>query len=451
MAVMEPTKRGPFNRVLRTFRRQRGVVVAPDLPPSDAQRVLKVIEDLLAQRETNAQRAAAETLLNLYGGLDADGRRRFLELLATRLGTDSDALDRAAEQLRVAEPGTARVKAERELRRSVIPRYATVFHVVTGLRYGVRFLVELRADLLALRGRDSALGLLDDELTGHLSTLFDVGLLELRQVTWDSPASVLERLIATEAVHEIHGWDDLQRRLAGDRRGYAFFHPALPNEPIVFVETALTHGLATKLSDLLEGDSAVDDLDTAIFYSITSCQPGLAGVHLGNELIKQVIDELRRDVDDVRTFATLSPLPSFRAWLTAQVEGGTLTSAERESLGLEARRIVSLVDRSWLHDRSLSDQIRPGLLSAGARYLTTTRDGRALDPVGNFHLSNGASVERLDWLANTADYGIEQSLGLMVNYLYDRSRIAVNADAYLSEGSIKASNQVRNLIKTTKL
>ena len=295
--------------------------MAPDLPPPDAQRVLKVIEDLLAQRETNAQRAAAETLLQVYGGFDADGRRRFLELLATQLGADPEALDRAAEQLRVATPGTARVKAERELRAAVIPRYATVFHVVTGLPLGVRFLVELRADLLTLRSRDSALGLLDDELTGHLSTLFDVGLLELRQITWDSPASVLERLIATEAVHEIHGWDDLQRRLAGDRRGYAFFHPALPNEPIVFVETAVTHGLATKLSDLLEGDAAVDDVDTAIFYSITSCQPGLAGVHLGNELIKQVIDELRRDVDDLKTFATLSPLPGFRAWIAARGRG----------------------------------------------------------------------------------------------------------------------------------
>ena len=144
-----------------------------------------------------------------------------------------------------------------------------------------------------MRGRDPALGLLDDELTGHLSTLFDVGLLELRQITWDSPASVLERLMATEAVHAISGWDDLRHRLDGDQRCYGFFHPALPNEPIVFVEIALTHGLADNLPELLNRDVAIDDADTAIFYSITSAQPGLAGVHLGNELIKQVVDELR--------------------------------------------------------------------------------------------------------------------------------------------------------------
>ena len=303
-------------------------------------------------------------------------------------------------------PGAARLKAERELRRAVIPRYATVFHVVTGLPLGVRFLVELRADLLALRGRDAALGLLDDELTGHLSTLFDVGLLELRQITWDSPASVLERLIATEAVHEIHGWDDLQRRLAGDRRGYGFFHPALPNEPIVFVETAVTHGLATKLSDLLEGDAAVDDVDTAIFYSITSCQPGLAGVHLGNELIKQVIDELRRDVDDLKTFATLSPLPGFRAWL---VGPGRRWHAHPGGAGVARRRRPAhrQPHRPLLAPRPGGERPDPAgpVVGRGARTSRPPRDGRALDPVGNFHLSNGASVERLDWLANVATTG----------------------------------------------
>ena len=411
---------------------------------------MSTIEELLAERETNAQRAAAERLLHVYDGLDVGGRRRFLEMLASRFGTDAQAVDRAAAGVGATTSGSARVAAERELRRAVIPRYATLLHVITGVPQGVQLLVDLRADLLAQRDRDSTLGLLDDELTGHLSTLFDVGLLELRQITWDSPASVLERLIATEAVHEIHGWDDLQRRLAGDLRCYAFFHPALPNEPIVFVEVALTHGLADDLPQLLERQAAVDGADTAIFYSITSPQPGLAGVHLGNELIKQVVDELRRDVDDVRTFATLSPLPAFRSWLVEQVETA-LTAAEREALGDGAHAIASLDDRTWLHDKSTGDRIRPGVLSAAARYLTTTHNGRALDPVANFHLSNGASLERINWLANPATYGIEESLGLMVNYQYDRSRIASNAGAYLSEGTIRASNHVRGLIKTTKL
>ena len=341
--------------------------------------------------------------------------------------------------------------AERELRRAVVPRYAALLHVVTGLPRGVQFLVDLRADLLVHPDRGGTLGLLQDELTGHLSTLFDVGLLELRQITWDSPASVLERLIETEAVHEIAGWDDLRHRLAGDQRCYAFFHPALANEPIVFVEVALTRGLAQDLPHLLRRDGAVDDPDTAIFYSITSAQPGLAGVHLGNELIKHVVDQLRRDEEHVKTFATLSPIPGFRAWLLAQVAGGDLTAAEREAFAGEERAIAALEDRSWIDDRGVAERIKPAVLSAAARYLQSTRDGRARDPVANFHLSNGASLERLNWLANPAPYGIDESLGLMVNYLYDRSRIAANAGAYLAEGSVKASNQVRNLVKTTKL
>jgi malonyl-CoA decarboxylase len=223
------------------------------------------------------------------------------------------------------------------------------------------------------------------------------------------------------------------------------------NEPIVFVEVALTRGLADRLPHLLERETAVEEPDTAIFYSITSAQPGLAGVHLGNELIKQVVDELRRDEDELKIFATLSPLPGFRRWLVGQLDADQLTVAERESLGDDARRIVALDDRSWLSDRAVGDRLRAGILSASARYLTTARDGRARDPVANFHLSNGASLERLNWMANPADYGIDESLGVMVNYLYDHAKIAANAGAYLADGEIKASNAVRNLVKTTKL
>ena len=214
--------------------------------------------------------------------------------------------------------------------------------MITGLPHGVGFLIELRADVLAVHGDDPALGFLHDELTGHLSTLFDVGLLELRQITWDSPASVLDRLMATEAVHAISGWDDLRHRLDGDQRCYGFFHPTLVNKPIVFVEVALTHGLANDLPELLNREDAVDGADTAIFYSITSCQPGLAGVHLGNELIKQVVDELRHDDDRLRTFATLSPMPGLHTWVVAQLDADALTPAEAEALGPDANEVLAL-------------------------------------------------------------------------------------------------------------
>jgi malonyl-CoA decarboxylase len=449
--VTEPARRRPFRGWLRSLRRSRDLVLAPDLPEGDVTRVVKAIDDVLDQRETNSQRAAAGRVVVAYSRLDPDGRRRFLETLATRFGTDPTLLDHAVDSIRAARTPGERARAERALRQAVVPRYAAWLHVLTGLPHGVGFLVELRADLLALRSQDPALGMLDDELSGHLSTLFDVGLLGLRQITWDSPASVLERLMATEAVHAIAGWDDLRHRLDGDQRCYAFFHPALDHEPIVFVEIALTHGLADSLPELLNRADSVDDPDTAIFYSITSAQPGLAGVHLGNELIKQVVDALRLENDHLKTFATLSPLPGFRSWFRAQVDDHSLTPAEEESLGPDAAALAELVDRAWLDDPARAERLRPGLLSAGARYLTTIRDGRTLDPVANFHLSNGASLEHLNWMANPAPYGIEESLGLMVNYRYDRGKIAANAGAYLTEGSISTSSQVRNLIKTTKL
>ncbi len=293
--------------------------------------------------------------------------------------------------------------------------------------------------------------MLDDELTGHLSTLFDVGLLGLRQITWDSPASVLERLMATEAVHAIAGWDDLRHRLDGDQRCYAFFHPALEHEPIVFVEIALTHGLADNLPELLNRVDGVDDPDTAIFYSITSAQPGLAGVHLGNELIKQVVDALRHENDHLKNFATLSPLPGFRAWFRGQVDEHALTPAEQESLGDDAAVLAEL-DRPVLARRSGACRATPPRDPVRGCPLPHDVAQRArVDPVANFHLSNGASLERLNWMANPASYGIEESLGLMVNYRYDRAKIAANAGAYASDGSISASSQVRALVKTTKL
>ena len=425
---------------------------------------MQAIDALLTEPDTTTQRAAAERIVDAYLALDDHGRARFMETIATHFGTDPHAVDAAAATLRTATTSDQRIAAERALRRAVTPRYAELLHVVTGMSRGVSNLVGLRADLLAIDAPHPALGLFGDELAGHLSTLFDVGLLELRQITWDSPASVLERLMATERVHEISGWDDVQHRLTGDQRAYGFFHPALPNEPIAFVEVALNHGLADDLVHLLEREEPVERPDTAIFYAITSAQPGLAGIHLGNELIKQVVDALRRADDHLEHFATLSPLPRFREWLVQQVRDDELTPFEAAALGDDAVAMVELRDRTWLDDPAVTDRVKPGILSAAARYLATTEPTtaagasagsapgapRAFYPVENFHLSNGASVEQLDWMANPASYGVEQSLCLMVNYLYDRGRIAANARAYLTDGTIRVSGGVKGLVKTLK-
>lgn len=448
------TRRRRFDRLRRSLRRSRDLVGSPSLSDSDVTRVAEAIESLLSEPDTTTQRAEAERLVDAYLALDDTGRARFMETVATRFGTDPDAVAGAIAALRAATTAEERFTAERALRRAITPRYASLLHVLTGMQQGVSHLIALRADLLAIESPHPALGLFGDELAGHLSTLFDVGLLDLRQITWDSPASVLERLMATERVHEISSWDDVQHRLTGDQRVYGFFHPALPHEPIAFVEVALNRGLADDLVHLLERESPVERPDTAIFYAITSAQPGLAGIHLGNELIKQVVDALRRADDRLERFATLSPLPHFRSWLVQQVRDDALTPFEVAALGEDALAIEQLTDRAWIDDREVADRVKPAILSAASRYLATTRviDGapRVVDPVENFHLSNGASVERLNWMANPASYGIEQSLGLMVNYLYDRGRIAANARAYLVDGTVRASGGVKGLVKALK-
>ena len=223
---------------------------------------------------------------------------------------------------------------------------------------------------------------LDRELQAHLRTLFDIGLLELTRITWDSPAALLEKLIRYEAVNEIRSWDELHGRLVDDRRLYAFFHPAMPGEPLVFVEVALTRGIVTELPALLADDrerTRPEQADTAIFYSITNPHSGLAGVQLGNELIKRVVDEVRRDHQHVRTFATLSPIPGFRRWYDTR-------STDTDPHLPRAGGGVVVTDH-------VDDEHREALLRACARYLLDARvGGRAADPVANFHLANGASI-----------------------------------------------------------
>jgi len=384
-----------LDRVLRRgVRRKAGRLaldLAPSLPERDAARVRDVVADVLRLHDTMTQTAEAAAIADAYITLSDTGRRRFLELLACEFWTDPAAVDAAIGEVRVAADRRA---AERHLRDALAPRAAVLLRLVTALEGGVKFLVDLRADVLRLANGDDALLDLDRELKAHIATLFDVGLLTLRRITWDAPAALLEKLIAYEAVHAIGSWDDLKNRLDSDRRCYAFFHPAMPNEPLVFVEVALTSETATSLAPLLDTRAPELDADraeTAVFYSISNCQPGLAGVNLGTALIKQVVEALRLDLPGVHRFVTLSPIPGFRAWLEHELgdTGGTLTERERELLPAEPRRVLArLGDVEWEHDEA----IRPALLALCARYLTTTREGRVLDPVANFHLANGAAA-----------------------------------------------------------
>ena len=407
------------------------------------------LESVLAQREPVTRRLMASAVLSAYDKLNDVGRLRFFELMSEQLAPEGAAVDAAVEAVVASVTPNERVAAERELRRVLTPGYARLFHVLTGLPEGVKLLIDLRADLLACRGNDPSLRRLDDELSGHLSTVFDVGLLELQLITWErSPAALLEKLIAYEAVHEIASWDDLKYRLEGAQRCFAFIPPAMPDEPLIFVEVALTRGIAGDLPVLLghtEGDTGSADGDTAIFYSITSCQPGLAGIQLGNELIKHVVERLRRDEPGLRNFVTLSPIPDFRAWVEPRLASGDVTPGELAAFqgDLDAVRKLGSAEQV----QRVPEGTRAGLLSMCARFLLEQGQARSADSVANFHLSNGARIERLNWLANPAPYEIDRSFGIMANYRYDLGSIAANVNAYLRSGTIDAAGGVRELIR----
>jgi malonyl-CoA decarboxylase len=287
--------------------------------------------------------------------------------------------------------------------------------------------------------------LLDADLKHLLASWFNRGFLELRRIDWQSPAAVLEKLIAYEAVHEIKGWDDLRRRLAPDRRCFAFFHPALPGEPLIFVEVALVQGLATSMPPLLSQDVDEDaartqaaNADTAIFYSISNCQEGLRGVSFGNFLIKQVVEELQAEFPQLKQSSTLSPVPGFRRWFTQRLADGSAPDAALSS---------QIAHDDWWNDPKQSEMLRADLMRLCATYLTQRPSpGNRIDPVARFHLGNGARLERINWLGNTAPRGIEESFGIMVNYLYDHDSIEANHEAFVHDGTIARSADVDALL-----
>jgi len=392
-------------------------------------------------------RARAARLAETYLGLNDEGRHRFLKLIALEFGPDPSkvATAHAAYQKTVGTPDQWKAEAAMRIAmRSSRIRILTQFNAIP---QGVKFLVDLRADLLRYLEDDRELAVLDRELESRLSAWFDVGFLELQRITWNSPAALLEKLIEYEAVHEIRSWNDLKNRLDSDRRLYAFFHPRMPAEPLIFVEVALTDHLADNVQALLDEHAPVFDnrkADTAIFYSISNTQVGLRGVSFGNFLLKRVIDDLKRDFSKLTNFATLSPMPAMAAWLRknpqALAEAGIELSLEELSMG------------TWANDKKLVRSLRDPLSRLGARYLASAKQGGGeagapFDPVSRFHLGNGARVERINYLGDSSAKGFRQSFGLMVNYLYSPDDIETNLEAFASLGSIAMSATVRRLAK----
>ena len=404
------------------------------------------------------QRAArlAETYLNLGD----EGRAAFLRIVATEFGPDPKAVEKAHAQYQAAIGSDGQWAAESALRgamRSARLRILTQFNAIP---QGVKFLVDLRADLLRYLDQDPALRSLDRELETRLGAWFDVGFLELHRISWNSPALLLEKLIEYEAVHEIRSWSDLKNRLDSDRRCYAFFHPRMPMEPLIFVEVALVDELADNVQALLDEHAPVFDAErakTAIFYSISNTQTGLRGVSFGNFLLKRVVEDLKRDFPRLTTFATLSPIPTLRRWadknpdIWAQIFTSDLIERVARMVGGkgpvvqsadEIRKLV--VDDAWVGNARLARALQPGLTRLAARYFLNAKSGeRPYDPVSRFHLGNGARIERINYLADTSANGLKQSFGLMVNYLYDPDAIETNVEAFSRDGAVVTSGAVR--------
>ncbi len=465
---MNDSTSGLLDRTLRSFRRawrlgkERRLRddIAADLPDDDLARLRARIDECLegVGGEVTARARAAE-LGEVYLALDGGGRRRFLELLATDYGVDPAPVEAAISALREATDGNAREPAMNVLRKALVPPRVRLLAQFNGLAQGVKFLVDLRAELR--RETDTPeLRALDRDLREMLASWFDIGFLELARITWHTPAALLEKLIEYEAVHAIRSWDDLKNRLEADRRCYAFFHPQMPDEPLIFVQVALVEGMSDNVQGLLDPEAPLGDpelADTAIFYSISNCQAGLAGVSFGSFLIKRVVDDVAREWPRLKTFATLSPMPGFRAWLDPLLASGEPLLGEHEGRALRAfgahgspEQVVrdTLARPDWHLDPAVGDALRPALTRLAARYLVEERHrDRALDRVAHFHLTNGARIERINWLADTSTEGLRRSAGLMVNYRYRLDEIESAHENYIRSGEAAAAPAVRRLLR----
>jgi malonyl-CoA decarboxylase len=386
--------------------------------------------------------AIASALLARYRELEGDDRRAFLMFLARTMEPDAETVERAANDY-LGAPGAASVAA---LQRAVESPRLEFFRRLNLAPGATAAIVAMRRDLI--EAGDPALAPVNRDLMHLLSSWFNRGFLVLRRIDWQTPAAILDKIIAYEAVHEIQGWDDLRRRLDPvDRRCFAFFHPSLVDEPLIFVEVALSDAIPDNIQSLLQERAklvSAQEPTTAVFYSISNCQEGLRGISFGNFLIKQVVEDLVKERPSLKTFVTLSPVPDFADWLAEVLREdtpGLLGAAERAHL-------AALDDRNWISGAE-ADHLRPLLLHLAAHYFLRAKldNGRPADPVARFHLGNGARLERINWLGDTSPKGLREAHGLMCNYRYELRDIEKNHEAYENEAAVAASRQVLGLLK----
>ena len=446
-----PTERSTRER-LAASRRVGEEAMSPRMLRRVLEELRAVIDPQISEVEGGAR---AQQLMQTYQGATV-ARRRDIWLLMSEMFTADPEKLRSAQAKFAAAVGTPdEAAAEVQYRRATVSPRRRLLQRFSVVPEGIRFLVDLRAEMQPSLKQDKRLQALDVEMEYMFSTWFDVGFLELRRISWDSPASLVEKLIKYEAVHDIRSWDDVKNRLDSDRRCYGFFHPRLPGEPLIFVEVALIEHMADSITPLLDEKAAAADLEratTAIFYSISNTQTGLRGVSFGDSLIKRVVETLSAEFPRLKHFATLSPIPGLRNWLTQHAARMLELMPEKERaelgrvVGFEpptAQHVLQALER--VESLEAKSPLRRWLLGCAAHYLGREMvEGKPVDPVARFHLGNGARVERLNWLGDPSAKGLRQSYGLMVNYLYDLKRLD-RQRAQLAEGKIAVSAAIEDL------
>jgi malonyl-CoA decarboxylase len=410
----------------------------------------ETVEDLsralLSGRGEASGVALARQILQRYDGLDAAGKHNFFRFLAEAFSPDAAKVEKMAKAY-LESPGPDALKRLTEAVETPRLEFLRRLNLAPGATANI---VAMRKDLLGFLREDPALGPVDADFVSLLASWFNRGFLVLRSIDWSTPANILEKIILYEAVHEIQGWNDLRRRLdPADRRCFAFFHPSLVDEPLIFVEVALDHQIPGSIQNLLETEirpsKLVKDPTTAVFYSISNCQEGLRGISFGNFLIKQVVEDLTRAIPSLRTFVTLSPVPAFCNWLERAKASNLLSYLDPTQLAI----LDELKEDHWIEDDELADALKPVVLAAAAHYFLVAKNvqGRPVDPVARFHLGNGARLERINWLGDISAKGMREAHGLMVNYRYDLKDIERNHEAFANAGLVAASKPVRSLLK----
>ncbi|MCE4068172.1 MULTISPECIES: malonyl-CoA decarboxylase [Pseudomonas] len=425
-----------FQELLQSIsERGRQLLESREPAPGNAQALAQACRKLISGHGEASGVALARQVLCAYRDCPEEQQKAFFDTLLMDFAPPHDALAEACQRY-LDDPSSANTT---QLFEASEPPRQELFRRLNQAPGGTAELIAMRRRLLGeLKGKPE-LAAVDHDLQHLLASWFNRGFLVLRRIDWSTPASILEKIIKYEAVHAIKDWDDLRSRLQpADRRCFAFFHPALAEEPLIFVEVALTRAMPGAIADILEPATDVqpaEEPDTAVFYSISNCQDGLRGISFGNFLIKQVVEELAREIPGLRQYVTLSPVPGFRRWLDGLGDDPQLGAAAADLL------------KALKPDAPPPPRTEQPLLALAAEYFLHAKNGAGLplDPVARFHLGNGARLERLNWRGDLSASGLRQAAGLMVNYRYELRQIEKNHEAYANQGAVAASPEVRKL------